>query len=345
MSAPSGSRDRPAAPGRGGIEALWARDGAWPLAPLGWLYGAVTRARNLAYDRGWLAAHGLGLPAVSVGNLSVGGTGKTPVSSWIAQRLLAHGARPAILLRGYGDDEPLVHARLVPEAIVVADADRVRGAATALARGATALVLDDAFQHRRARRDLDLVLVAAEQAGAHRQLPAGPLRESPRGLRRADGLVITRKRATRDEAERAATTWAAHCPGIAVAIAALAPAGLERVDADGRMGAEALAGREVLAISAIGAPEAFEAQLRGLGARVTAAAFADHHAFTEAEVAALAARAPRDGLVVCTLKDAVKLESRWPRGGPALWYLSQAVVIERGADWLEARLARLARPS
>mgnify|MGYP001764808835 CR=1 FL=1 len=330
---------------RGGIEALWARDGAWPLAPLAWLYGAVTGARNLAYDRGWLASHALGLPAVSVGNLSVGGTGKTPVANWIAQRLLAHGARPAILLRGYGDDEPLVHARLTPGAIVVADADRVRGAAAAKARGATVLVLDDAFQHRRARRDLDLVLVAAEQATLHRQLPAGPLREAPRGLRRADGLIITRKRATRDEAERAASAWATHHPGIPVAIVTLAPAGLQRVDGAGRLGGDALAGRDVLAISAIGAPEAFEAQLAGLGARVTSAAFSDHHAFTDAEVASLAARAPRDGVVVCTLKDAVKLEGRWPRGGPALWYLSQAVVIERGADWIEARLARLARPS
>lgn len=333
------------AAGRGGIEALWARDAAWPLAPLAWVYGAVTRARNLAYDRGWLATHALGLPTVSVGNLSVGGTGKTPVASWIAQRLHAHGARPAILLRGYGDDEPLVHARLTPEAVVVADADRVRGAATARARGATALVLDDAFQHRRARRDLDLVLVAAEQAALRRHLPAGPLRESPRGLRRADGLVVTRKRATRDEAERAAAAWAAHHPGIAVAIAALVPAGLERVDAPGHLETAALSGLPVLAVSAIGAPEAFEAQLRAAGARVASAAFADHHAFTAAEAAALAARAPSGGLVVCTLKDAVKLEAQWPRGGPALWYLSQAVVIERGADWLEARLARLARPS
>ncbi len=333
---------------RGGIEGVWEKDGAGArlLAPLGWAFDGITRLRNAAYDAGLLRGVALGLPAVSVGNLSVGGTGKTPVASWIAQRLSAAGARPAILLRGYGADEPLVHERLAPAALVIADADRVRGAQAARTRGASVLVLDDAFQHRRARRDLDLVLIAAEQGAAHRVLPAGPLRESPRGLRRAHALVITRKRASAADAEAVASRWRRWNPAAAVVQVALAPAGLEPV-----RGAEAsalplaaLAGRPVLAISAIGAPGAFEAQLAALGARVESAAFADHHAFGEAEVSALARRVPPHGLAVCTLKDAVKLEVRWPRGAPPLWYLSQAVTIERGGEWLDARLARLAAP-
>lgn len=337
---------------RGGIEALWRRDGlgARLLAPLGWLFGGVTAARNAAYDLGLIRAHALGLPSVSVGNLSVGGTGKTPVAAWIAQRLLAQGARPAILLRGYGDDEPLVHARLTPEALVIADVDRVRAARAARARGATVAVLDDAFQHRRAARDLDLVLVAAEQGAAHRVLPAGPLREWRRGLRRADAILVTRKRASLGEAESVARAWGRFAPEAPTVIIALAPGPLQRVVVSGSpderpvdaLPVDALRGRAVLAISAIGEPAAFEAQLTALGARLTSAAFADHHAFSPGDVARLAARAPRDGLVVCTLKDAVKLAAQWPRGGPALWYLSQAVSVERGAEWLEARLARLA---
>jgi tetraacyldisaccharide 4'-kinase len=147
-----------------GVEESWERDGALAkgLAPLSWIFGAGVALRNRLYDAGILGSQSLGLPAVSVGNLSVGGTGKTPMSAWVAERLLELGKRPAVLLRGYGGgDEVLVHARLVPGALRVADPDRVRGAARARAEGAEVLILDDAFQHRRAQRDLDLVLVAA----------------------------------------------------------------------------------------------------------------------------------------------------------------------------------------
>lgn len=327
---------------RRGIDALWARDGvgARVLAPLSWLYGAVTAARNAAFDHGLLRSYALGLPAVSVGNLSVGGTGKTPIAAWLAQRFVSLGARPAILLRGYGDDEPLVHERLTPGTIVVADADRVRGAATARGRGAQVLVLDDAFQHRRARRDLDIVLVAAEQGRAHRLLPAGPYREPRSALGRAQVLVVTRKRATAAEADAVAAQWAAEQPALTVAVASLAPGDLVRVGGSERKPVSSLRGVPVLAISAIGAPRAFEGQLADLGAAVESAAFADHHAFTDAEVRALAARAGARDMAVCTLKDAVKLEGRWPRQAPALWYLSQAVTIERGAGELEGLLAR-----
>ena len=191
------------------IERMWAKDSAaaWALTPLSWLFGAATGLRNLCYDLGVLRAIPLGLPTVSVGNLSVGGTGKTPVSAWVAAELIRLGARPAILLRGYGADEQLVHERLNPSVPVIADADRVAGAARARAVGATVLVLDDAFQHRRAARDVDLVLVATEQSGAHRLLPAGPLREGRASLRRASVLVLTRKSASLAEAEAAAARW------------------------------------------------------------------------------------------------------------------------------------------
>jgi tetraacyldisaccharide 4'-kinase len=219
-------------------------------------------------------------------------------------------------------------------------------------------VLDDGFQHRRARRDLDLVLVAAEQGTARRRLPAGPLRESARALRRADALLITRKSATLAEAEAVAERWSRAAPGIAVAVIHLAPGGLRPVTADdGGVGPSATAaeasasaagspvpalhGQRVLAVSAIGAPEAFEQQLRAAGADVEGARYADHHPFSAADIAALVRRGEGAGLVVCTLKDAVKLGAHWPRQGPPLWYLSQAVNVERGAEALRGLLDSL----
>lgn len=328
------------------IERIWAADGpaAWALTPLSWLFGAATATRNLLFDVGLLRARSLGLPTISVGNLTVGGTGKTPVAAWVAQRLLAVGARPAILLRGYGDDEPLVHRLLTPGIPVVADADRVRGAAVARAQGATVLVLDDAFQHRQAHRDVDLVLVAAEQHAVRRLLPAGPLREGKGALRRASLLVVTRKSAALGEAEACAASWTGFAGAPESAVIALAPR--ELVAASGADGLAplplpSLRGRAVLSISAIGNPDAFESQLTALGAVVSSARYPDHHPFSEADLSTLAGRASPEMLVVCTLKDAVKLGNRWPRQAPPLWYLSQAVEVERGGALLDRALRRL----
>lgn len=328
------------------VERMWAADGpaAWALTPLSWLFRAATGARNALFDLGVLRAHDLGLPTISVGNLSVGGTGKTPVAAWVAQSLMARGARPAILLRGYGDDEPLVHARLTPGIPVIADPDRVRGAAAARAAGATVLVLDDAFQHRRAKRDVDLVLVAAEQRLAHRLLPAGPLREGRGALRRATMVVVTRKSASADEAAAAAALWTGFAGAPPAAVVALTPGPLQPADpqsAEPAVPATALVGRQILAISAIGDPSAFEAQLSAQGARVDGARYPDHHPFSDREIAELVARAGHAAMPVCTLKDAVKLGGRWPRQAPPLWYLSQAVVVERGSDLLDGAFRRL----
>lgn len=330
----------------GRLESLWARNGAGAIAltPVSWLYALAVGARNAAYDLGMLTSVSLRAPTVSIGNLTVGGTGKTPVSAWVAARLNALGLRPGILLRGYGDDEPLVHGRLTPEAIVVANPDRIAGAALARARGARALVLDDAFQYRRAARDLDIVLVAAEQGRVSRRLPAGPLREGPGALTRADILMVTRKTASIAVAEEVARRWSVAIPDIMTVIVSLTPSAILPAtvgSSDAPRTLAALQDARVLAISAIGDHGAFEAQLARHGARVASAAFPDHHAFTDAEVAALVARAAACDLTICTLKDAVKLEGRWPREGPALWYLSQAIGIERGAAELDLRLRAL----
>jgi tetraacyldisaccharide 4'-kinase len=297
--------------------------------------------RGAAYD----AREGAELPApaVSVGNLTVGGTGKTPVAAWVASRLAARGARPAIVLRGYGDDEPRVHELLTPGAVVVASPDRVAGAREAVARGADVVVLDDAFQHRRARRDVDLVLVSADRwTGDTRLLPAGPFREPLAALRRASAIVVTRKAASPAAADRVAAAIGAAAPRVPVAIVALALDELRPWGGDGAGRPLAtLAGRRVLAVAAVGDPGAFFAQLGAAGAAVERAAFRDHHAFSSADAAALARRAEEVETIVCTLKDAVKLGPLWPRLAPPLWYVSQRVAVERGAEPLDALLETL----
>lgn len=336
------------------IERLWGDEG-WRgrlgrgvLAPASWGYGVVGAARNALYDRGVLPSHEAPLPVLSIGNLSVGGTGKTPMAAWAVARLRDAGARPAVVMRGYGDDEPLVHARLNPGAIVIADPDRVRGVARARAEGADCAILDDGFQHRRLRRTADWVLVSAEQwRPGLRLLPAGPLRESAGSLRRADLLIVTRKSASRERADGVVEQLAGSLrTGARVAVCHLAPFVLVEALTARQESLSWLSRRTVLAVAAVGTPSAFFAQVASLGATVEPLAFGDHHAFDAADVARIVrAGTPRDG-VVCTLKDAVKLAPLWPRAGPTLWYVSQRAVVERGSDALDASLEGIlaARP-
>jgi tetraacyldisaccharide 4'-kinase len=332
----------------GAIDQLWfgdsaaaraARVGLWPASVL---FGAAVRARGALYDLGLMRVHVPALPALSVGNLAVGGTGKTPVAAWAAARLREAGARPALLLRGYGGDEPLVHARLTPDLPVLANADRVAGVREALARGADCVVLDDAFQHRRLARTVDWVLVAAERGeAAARLLPAGPAREPASALRRADVVLVTRKSATRDAAEVVAARIA-RGTDVATAICHLAlDAIVDARSAESRP-VEQLRGARLLGVAAIGAPASFFAQLRAVGpAELRTIAFRDHHAFDAGDVARLVADAAHADAVVCTLKDAVKLAPLWPHGATPLWYVSLHARIERGEPWLDASLARI----
>lgn len=313
------------------------------LAPPAALYETIARARAELYDRGALRIRRSPIPVLSVGNLSVGGTGKTPIAAWAAARLRGLGAHPSILLRGYGGDETLVHAALNPDVPVVADADRVRGVERARAAGADCVVLDDGFQHRRLARTVDWVLVAAEQfSHSRRLLPAGPLREPLSALRRADVLIVTRKSAPVDAAEVIARQLAAIAPNAATAVCRLAPSTLVNVLDATRQELSRLRGARAVAIAAIGSPASFFAQLRELGvSQLHEIPFPDHHRFTRHEVDRLADRSAGYEVVVCTLKDAVKLAPLWPHAALPLWYVSQQAEIERGDTALDASLAEI----
>jgi tetraacyldisaccharide 4'-kinase len=328
-------------------QAVWENDGAGAaiaralLLPVSAAYRGVTAFRNALYDRNVLAVEPSAIPVVSVGNLSVGGTGKTPVSAWIATRLRDSGARPALVMRGYGGDEQLVHATLNPGVPVHANANRAAALRAAAAAGCDVAVLDDGFQHRRVQRLEDIVLVSADRwREPIRLLPAGPWREGPRALRRASLLIVTRKAASAPDAERLMQRLAALTGRGEGAVAALTLGALR----DARSGAERplsdLNGARVLAVAGVGDPRSFRDQLIEAGARVTMRVFPDHHVYESSDGAAVARDVTSFEHVVCTMKDAVKLAPIWPREAGPLWYVSLRCRIEVGGAEVSALLDR-----
>jgi tetraacyldisaccharide 4'-kinase len=277
---------------------------------------------------------------MSVGNLSVGGTGKTPFAAFVASELRARGGKPAIVLRGYGGDEPLVHATLNPGVPVVVSPDRVAGVAEARVLGADVAVLDDAFQHRRADRWADVVLISADRWTEDRRLlPAGPWRESARALRRATMVVVTRKAVPLADAEQVRATIRESVPMVPIAVALLAPSALRAATGTEEMQIETLRGKRVHLIAAVGDPRALTLQVEAAGATIVSSSlFPDHYRYSHDDGVRLALSSAGADLALCTLKDAVKLSPHWPAEAPRLWYVSQHVTIERERDALNALL-------
>jgi tetraacyldisaccharide 4'-kinase len=304
------------------------------MLPAAAAYRATVAARNRAYDVGVLRTHRVEVPVISVGNIAVGGTGKTPFAHWLATELRGRGRAPAILHGGYAADEPALHRRWAPDIPVVVERDRVAGARQAIARGADVVVLDDAFQHRRLHRDLDIVLLAAErwQGGAARLLPRGPWREPMSSLGRAHLLVVTRKTAPADRARRAAAE-AASVTGKPVVVVHLRAGRWQRAGV--AAGAPA---HPALVVAGLAEPALFVESARAAGVGVAGVlAFPDHHEYRPRDIdsiLAAAAGAP----IVTTEKDWTKLDGRLD---PAqVWLLVQQVVVEDGAAVLDALIRR-----
>ena len=314
------------------------------LLPASGLWRLAMDTRRLAYRRGWLATRDLPLPSVAVGNLTVGGSGKTPIATWIARHYVTRGVRPGILLRGYGNDETLVHQHSVPEAVVVADPDRVAGAERALANGAQVLVLDDAYQRLDVHRDLNVLVMSAETTRAVRwPLPAGPWREGWDALDRADAVIVTRKRATPEAAQALARQVEGRVRG-PIAVAHLGLGTLEGLVSGTRRPASILAGKRVVAASGIADPDAFVAQTKATGAAVQVATWKDHHDYRDEDVAWLAHAARRADHVVSTQKDAVKLRDRWPAAVPEPLVALLDLDWEEGGDAIAAVLDAVVTP-
>ncbi|QTF94129.1 tetraacyldisaccharide 4'-kinase [Halomonas sp. BM-2019] len=314
----------------------------WPLEAL---YRVAVARRRAAFAAGRRSAWRAPVPVIVVGNLTLGGTGKSPLVAWLVRHLAAQGWRPGILSRGYGgrsqayplrvdDHTPAAQCGDEPRMLadqtgvpVVADPDRPRGARRLLAEGCDILISDDGLQHLALARDLELVVVdGARGFGNGRCLPAGPLREPLSRLASVDAVVIN---------GAAVNGVARVAPPPGAFAMELAPQAWRRLDSAERQPLAPLpfAGA-VHAVAGIGRPARFFETLAGLGVEAIPHPFGDHHAFRAEELAFGDGRP-----LVMTAKDAVKCRGLAPAEG---WVLEVAAAPEPGfVAWLDERLAAL----
>ena len=309
--------------------------GSLIMMPLGVLYGVVTRARRAAYRNGIFTVYRLPAPVVSIGNITTGGTGKTPLVQWICRALASDGKKVCVLTRGYGrinpetqvvvsdgtrvmagereaGDEPfLLATNLVGVAAVVANADRVAAGQWAIQNlAANALVLDDGFQHLRIARNVDIVTIDATNPwGDGALLPHGRLREEIDGLSRAHCVVITRSDqvASVDELRKSIQNYTS----APVFTSRMITSVLKTIQGE-TVDESALSTHSVAAFCGIGNPSSFYKHLQLAGARVVLThAYGDHHIYHQLEIDRLVERAKAAGAtsLITTAKDAVKLDA------------------------------------
>ncbi len=331
-----------------GFGALCCRFGLQLLTPFYWL---AICARNLVYHFGLKRIHRAAAPVVSIGNLTTGGTGKTPIAAFVAQQLSAKNIRAAFLSRGYKgepgwvNDEALVLKLLCPDVPHVQNPDRVAGADHAVGKhGGELLILDDGFQHRRLHRDFDIVLIdALNPWGYGHLLPRGLLREPLSSLRRADIVIITRADQAASDALSDIRAQIARRTNAPQAEIAFQPRRL--VNAHGESAElETLGGKPVAAFCGIGNPDAFKETLTGLGMVVNGMrTFADHHLYTGDDLKELAGWIPSLSVdaVLVTQKDLVKLGTD-ALGGSPLWAVEIAAVVTAGEERWQTAMGRIA---
>jgi len=342
----------------------------YPLAGAGLLYGAIQKLRRSLYKSGALRSYHAGVPTICVGNITVGGTGKTPLVAEVCRLLREMGVKPAVVTRGYrgslkgrlsvvsngkrvlldpteAGDEPVLLAWELPGVPVIAGADRRASSALARERfGAQAIVMDDGFQHLRLRRDMNIVVVDATRPfGSGHCLPRGILREPLGALAAADLFVLSRS--DRVEPSRLAALkkrLGEKNPDALILEAVHAPSAVRDLYTDELRPLDTLVGRKVLAFAGIGYPEAFFLELRDLGAKVVESVpFPDHHPFSREDIDRLVkwSSLTNAEALVTTEKDGVRLKPflPFPR---AVWTVTIHMALgEAGTDLLAKHLARL----
>jgi tetraacyldisaccharide 4'-kinase len=314
-------------------------------------FDAVARLRNALYDAKVLPSLKLPVPVVSFGNLTVGGTGKTPAVIWCAKYLLAKGLRPGIASRGYNpdaaakdepNDETALISEILPEVPQASDADRAK-AAEALVKdhGCNIILLDDGFQHRRLHRTLDILLIdALVPFGYGYVMPRGLLREPVSSLKRATHIIITRSNfVSRDELVKIRQRIWQVDEGMKLGEAVHRPTDVF-LSGGARQDPESLRGRKVYAFCGIATPQAFLITLSNLGAQVVGMnSFPDHHIYSDADLDAVFAEAAARGaeLVLTTQKDRVKCG--WREGSkPPLAELRVEFELVHGKETIESAL-------
>jgi tetraacyldisaccharide 4'-kinase len=338
-------------------DVVWPRRGtagriAWAaLLPVSWLFAAATALRNAAYELGLFTTERSGIGVVSVGNLAVGGTGKTPIALWLARQLAADGTKVAVVLRGYrgrsagvtvvsrgggplatvdqAGDEAIMLAKCFEGAVVTARR-RIEGVRQAERLGCALVVLDDGFQHRSLARDFDLVVVDGK-AGSF--LPAGPLREGFAAIERADAVALVTK-----EGQVEAGSARKLTAGKPLYEVRFAPVSL--IESDGGIWHERplgeLSGTKIVVVSGIAEPASFYAVLRDWEVEIVEVfEYPDHHAYTQQDWQTINRRAHEVELIVTTEKDLVKLE-HFPFARGKLVALRIAPTIDRGEELVRA---------
>lgn len=316
---------------------------AWLLSPLAWLYGAA-----VSLHRRSTPPRRCGVPVLSIGNLTLGGTGKTPLAIALARGLGQRGWRVAVLLRGYGagrrqagavsaasrfeevGDEALEYAQSLGEGVVWVGSNRSHSAARAVAAGADLILLDDGLQHWALARDLDVSVLDARHGLGNRQVfPAGPLREPAGHLARADVLVLTGSAPVATALSRP-LEWPQHKPCFPVQFCLEPPPQLQ--------------GRALVAFCGIGLPEKFFAALRACGLELAATeCFPDHHVYAASDLQRLLDLAQANGArLVTTVKDGQRLPARFQGAVTLVPLRVEPATLEPLLALLDQRLSAVA---
>ena len=302
------------------------------LVPLSWIYGCGVVLRNLFFDREMFHAEQVGVPVISVGNISAGGTGKTPVVESIARTLAEKGILAGIISRGYkrstrglvevsngkslkvtaqeSGDEPHQLAMHLPQTVIVVDEQRLRGARYAVnSLGVQAIILDDGFQHRAIHRDLDIVVIDASRLPfSMRMLPAGYRRDTYSSLKRADIVLLTKVKQTTtvDRLEERIRKFS----DAKIFTSTFSIASFRRAKTKFSVNLESVKGKKAVAFCGIGQPESFRTSIEEIGVHVVSLTpFEDHHSYSRADLARVATEQERLSAeyIVTTEKDMARL--------------------------------------
>lgn len=330
------------------IQRIWYEDSAayWMLLPLSWLFAGIVSARRNLFERGALRRYQANVPVVVVGNITVGGSGKTPIAIWLALQLKQRGMRPGIVSRGYGGSvgrKPLrVTADSDPDTVgdeavlmakrsacpVVVHPNRVGAAREICDLDVDVIIADDGLQHYRLARNYEIAVIDGTRGfGNGKLLPAGPLREPVSRLKSVDRVLVNKSVMRSESAIRELPE------GLAVTDFYLKGTMVRSLDEREEAPLAKFAGRQVHAVAAIGNPGRFFTFLESHGMQVIAHAFPDHSRLTENDLRY------DDGLdVLMTEKDAVKYANLFIE---RCWYVPVEVAVDRPQDWLDELQARL----